>query len=221
MKYPCQTLDTWETYEMRPTCLAGLADKKCVRIEFTVKLSNVVRIYIFSVLFMLVIYRNLFIYLFLSAGDSGGEQRETIDNSLTGGEESDKDEKSPSEGKNIGDAENGANDSEESEEGEPCSEGKRMKSLIGIPYDTRQSDEDGSPHLEVKQPDVSRDRSTEEADKAERSDSQGTEADDSESNPVDSNRSGKKILASLDSMEAEISDDEPFVITFVALHLAL
>ncbi|XP_057513185.1 sister chromatid cohesion protein PDS5 homolog A-like isoform X2 [Actinidia eriantha] len=136
----------------------------------------------------------------MNSGDSEGEHIETGEKSFTGGEESDEDQKSDSEGKLAGDAENVPSDVEESEQEKPNFE--------VTSHDTRRSTEEGSPRSEEKQQDVSRDGSGEEG-KAEQSDSQGTDADDSESNPTNPDRSGKKTSTSSDSGEAEISEDRP------------
>ncbi|XP_057497831.1 sister chromatid cohesion protein PDS5 homolog A-like isoform X1 [Actinidia eriantha] len=136
----------------------------------------------------------------MNSGDSEGEHIETGEKSLTGGEESDENQKSASEGKLPGDAENVPSDIEESEQEKP--------NVEGTFHDTRRSTEEGSPHSEEKQ-DVSRDGSREEENKPEQSDSQGTDADDSESNPTNPDRSGKKTSTSSDSGEAEILEDEP------------
>ncbi|KAL7213803.1 hypothetical protein ACSBR2_016356 [Camellia fascicularis] len=141
--------------------------------------------------------------------NSGGEHIETTEKSLRDGEESDKDQKSASEGKLAEDAKNAQCDIEKSEQEEPNSEEKTIKLLVG----SGGSNEDGSPDVEEKQPDdVLREGTREEADKADQSkqtDSEETEADDHESNPIDQDRNDKKTLASSDSGEAEISDDEP------------
>lgn len=141
--------------------------------------------------------------------NSGGEHIETTEKSLTDGEESDNDQKSASEGKLAEDAKNAPSDIEKSEQEEPNSEEKTIKPLVG----TGGSNEDGSPDVEEKQPDdVLREGTREEGDKADQSkqtDSEETEADDHESNPIDQDRNDKKTLASSDSDEAEISDDEP------------
>ncbi|KAL7212412.1 hypothetical protein ACSBR2_015154 [Camellia fascicularis] len=126
----------------------------------------------------------------MNSGYSEGEQIDTIEKSLTGGEESDE-EKSTSERKLAGDFEIGQSDAEESEGEMPNSEEKRIKQL-----EEKQQDESG----EVG--------SIEEADKSEQSDSEGTETDDHESNAVDPNKSREKTSAS-DSGEEELSDDEP------------
>ncbi|KAI8001212.1 hypothetical protein LOK49_LG09G01369 [Camellia lanceoleosa] len=126
----------------------------------------------------------------MNSGYSEGERIDTIEKSLTGGEESDE-EKSTSERKLAGDFEIGQSDAEESEGEMPNSEEKRIKQL-----EEKQQDESG----EVG--------SIEEADKSEQSDSEGTETDDHESNPVDRNKSREKTSAS-DSGEEELSDDEP------------
>ncbi|GFZ03348.1 binding protein [Actinidia rufa] len=137
----------------------------------------------------------------MNSGDSEGEHIETGEKSFTGGEESDEDQKSDSEGKLAGDAENVPSDVEESEQEKPNFE--------VTSHDTRRSTEEGSPRSEEKHQDVSRDGSGEEDGKAEQSDSQGTDADDSESNPTNPDRSGKKRSTSSDSGEAEISEDRP------------
>ncbi|GFY91653.1 binding protein [Actinidia rufa] len=147
----------------------------------------------------------------LFVGDSEGEHIETGEKSLTGAEESDENQKSASEGKLAGDAENVPSDIEESEQEKPNFE--------GTSHDTRRSTEEGIPHSEEKQ-DVSRDGSREEENKPEQSDSQGTDADDFESNPTNPDRSGKKTSTSSDSGEAEILEDEPLVIIFWDLSLA-
>ncbi|THG11358.1 hypothetical protein TEA_018860 [Camellia sinensis var. sinensis] len=128
----------------------------------------------------------------MNSGYSEGERIDAIEKSLTGGEESDE-EKSTSERKLAGDFEIGQSDAEESEGEMPNSEEKRIKQL-----EEKQQDESG----EVG--------SIEEADKSEQSDSEATETDDHESNPVDPNKSREKTSAS-DSAEEELSDDEPLL----------
>ncbi|KAF5944164.1 hypothetical protein HYC85_018241 [Camellia sinensis] len=132
----------------------------------------------------------------MNSGYSEGERIDAIEKSLTGGEESDE-EKSTSERKLAGDFEIGQSDAEESEGEMPNSEEKRIKQL-----EEKQQDESG----EVG--------SIEEADKSEQSDSEATETDDHESNPVDPNKSREKTSAS-DSGEEELSDDEPLVSFFI------
>jgi len=102
---------------------------------------------------------------------------------------------------------------EESEqEEEPISQGKIIKPLVEALHHAQGLNEGGSSHVEGKLSDGSREGSGEEAEKA---DSEGHEAEDSESNRIDLvGGSGKKAAASSDSGDAEISDDEPLVIPF-------
>ncbi|XAR65765.1 hypothetical protein NMG60_11010002 [Bertholletia excelsa] len=131
------------------------------------------------------------------SGDSE-EQFERKGANLIVGEESDKDQKSASEGKLN--AEDVPSDVEENEQEEPSSEVKRIKPLVGTSHGTGELAEEGKPHLEEKRPDILAEGSREEADEAEQSDSLGTEADGPDTDD-------KKKTA--DSEETEISDDEP------------
>ncbi|XP_058199465.1 sister chromatid cohesion protein PDS5 homolog A isoform X2 [Rhododendron vialii] len=116
----------------------------------------------------------------INSGDSEGEQFKTTEKSVTGMEESDRDQKSDSEEKLERDTENVPSDMEESEEEKP--------DLVG----THIGNEEANLHLEEEQSDESREEEADKADRTEQSDSQGAEADDSDSN-----------------VEAEISEDEP------------
>ncbi|KAI8524887.1 hypothetical protein RHMOL_Rhmol13G0184300 [Rhododendron molle] len=118
----------------------------------------------------------------INSGDSEDEQFKTTEKSVTGMEESDRDQKSDSEEKLERDTENVPSDMEESEEEKP--------DLVG----THIGNEEANLHLEEEQSDESREEEADKADRTEQSDSQGAEADDSDSN-----------------VEAEISEDEPLV----------
>ncbi|KAL6990616.1 hypothetical protein U1Q18_008733 [Sarracenia purpurea var. burkii] len=158
----------------------------------------------------------------VNSGDSEREQTEIIEKSLTGGKDSDKDLRSISEGKLEGGADNVPSDMEDCDDQKNHnSEEKWNKPLVGTP------DEEGSPHLEEQQPNESMEGSREEeaetdteaeaeaepeqeADKAEQSEHSDSQVEgDSESNLINPDRSGKKTLASDDSGEADISEDEP------------
>lgn len=123
----------------------------------------------------------------INSGDSEGEQFKTREQSLTGGEESDRDQRSASEEKLEEDAENVPSDMEEFEEEKP--------DLVGTNIGTLVSNEVANPHLEKEQSDESSEEEADKADRTEQSDSQGTEAGDSDSN-----------------VEAEMSEDEPLSI---------
>ncbi|KAA8537266.1 hypothetical protein F0562_027047 [Nyssa sinensis] len=146
----------------------------------------------------------------MSSGDSEGERIERKEKSLSGGEESDKDEKSVSVERQAGDAENSIGDGEESdEEGKPNSRWKMIEDATGSSVDAQGFNEEERSHPDEKQePDMSGEASREEANEEEQSDSRG-ELDDTESNPADPNKSAKKTSASSDTREADISDDEP------------
>ncbi|XP_052202932.1 sister chromatid cohesion protein PDS5 homolog A isoform X2 [Diospyros lotus] len=145
---------------------------------------------------------------YVNSGDSEDEHIETTEKSVKGGEESDGDQKLVSECTLNGGNQNVLSDVEESEqEEEPFSQGKRNKPLVEALHHAQGLNEGGSSHVEGKLSDGSREGSGGEADKA---DSEGHEAEDSESNPIDLvGGSGKKAAASSDSGDAEISDDEP------------
>ncbi|XP_059624884.1 sister chromatid cohesion protein PDS5 homolog A isoform X2 [Cornus florida] len=147
----------------------------------------------------------------MDSGDSEGEQLERKEESSTGGEESDKDEKSVYEEKQVGDADNSPSDKEESEEENCKPERKRTKYATVTFHDAEASDEQGRSHSEEKQQsDVSKEASEEGADKEEQSDSQmNQEDDDAENTHSDRDESDKNTSASSDMGEAEISDDEP------------
>uniref|UniRef100_A0A5B7AN91 Sister chromatid cohesion protein PDS5 B n=2 Tax=Davidia involucrata TaxID=16924 RepID=A0A5B7AN91_DAVIN len=146
-----------------------------------------------------------------NSGDSEGEQIERKERSLSGGEDSDKDEKSISEERQGGDAENRPSDGEKSdEEGKPNSRWKRIEDATGSSVDAQGSDEEERSHPEEKQqPDISGEASREESNKEEQSDSEGNQSDDTESNPTEPNETAKKTSASSDTGEADLSDDEP------------
>ncbi|KAA8519226.1 hypothetical protein F0562_013482 [Nyssa sinensis] len=145
----------------------------------------------------------------MNSGDSEGEQIERMEKTLTGDKESDKDEKSVLEEKQVGGSEIvSPSDREESnEEGKPNSRWKRIEDGTSTPVDDHRSDEEERSHSEEKQLlDISREGSREEADKEYQSDYQGNQSDDTQSTPTDPSKSLKKTS---DSGEAEISDDEP------------
>ncbi|CAK9156797.1 unnamed protein product [Ilex paraguariensis] len=149
-----------------------------------------------------------------SKGDhSDSEELERMDKSSNGGEDSDKDEKSVPEGKQVEDADNSSSDAEESNEEGPDSGGNRITDSASSSHDAQTSEEDELSPLEKKQhPDVTMEECGEEAN--DNSESLGHQGDESDSHPVDPRKSDQRTFASDDSEGTESCDDEPLVLIF-------
>eukprot|EP00261_Vitis_vinifera_P015401 XP_003635395.2 PREDICTED: serrate RNA effector molecule homolog [Vitis vinifera] len=148
----------------------------------------------------------------MNSGDSEEKLNERSEKGLTGGEESDKEEKSVSEGKQVEDKEKRPSDTEESEKEEkPYSEGRPVEDKEGICQDAQESPEKKESYSEEREPEESKrdSPSGEEANKEEQSDSEETQAENLESNPTDMDKSSKKTSDPSNTEDAKNSDDEP------------
>lgn len=157
--------------------------------------------------------------LFLFPVHSEEEQSDRMEESLGGEENSDKHEKSVSEGHQVEDAGSSSNEMEESKEEDPESVEQDIKNAAGTSNTAKGSDEDVSCSEETQKRALSREDSDDVANEVGKSHLQVNQADDADGYPPSSHESDRTTSAASEPEEAENSDDEPLVLFFCLFQL--
>lgn len=167
---------------------------------------------IFVCLFVFSLF--FFFKLFYFSPDSyEGVHTEKVDENITDGMDSDNEVKSVSKRKRLDDAGGKPNDME-SDDDEPDSDRMLGEDSKNIPQEAQNGDEEKR-HSEEKKADESSEDSREQANREDRSDSEGNQETDNVGNsPPKSEEPHKEPSDPSIAGSPEISDDEPLVLVF-------
>ncbi|KAF3451892.1 hypothetical protein FNV43_RR07988 [Rhamnella rubrinervis] len=150
----------------------------------------------------------------MNSDSSEGEHAEKVDENITDGMDSDNEVKSVSKRKRLDDAEGKPNDVEASDDEKPDSDRMLGEDSKSIPQEVQNGNREKH-HSEEKKADKSSEDSREQANREDRSDSEGNQETDNVGNsPPKSEEPHKEPSDPSIARSPEISDDEPLVRVF-------